>query len=103
MIKDGGCDLAKAVRVLSKRGFPSHFGVFRCNKTDDHSHSYAYASNTWLPSHDIRVSYSNSVVKLKNLNFKKNKYCNINNLFFKQINLPRNLNRIHIRIECNSG
>ena len=33
-------------------------------------------------------------VKLKNLNFKKNKYCNINNLFFKQINLPRNLNRI---------
>ena len=44
----------------------------------------------------IIVSYSNSVVKLINLNFKKNKYCNINNLFFKQINLPRNLNRIPI-------
>ena len=43
-----------------------------------------------------KVSYSNSVVKLKNLNFKKNKYCNINSLFFKQINLPRNLNRIHL-------
>ena len=37
------------------------------------------------------VSNSNSVVKL---NFKKNKYCNINNLFLKQINLPRKLNRI---------
>jgi len=43
-----------------------------------------------------KVSYSNSVVKLKNLNFKKNNYCNINKLFFKQIDLPRNLNRIRI-------
>ena len=35
-------------------------------------------------------------VKLKNLNFKKIKYCNINKIFFEQINLPRNLNRIPI-------
>ena len=41
------------------------------------------------------VSYSNSVVKLKNLNLKKIKHCNINKIFFEQINLPRNLNRIH--------
>ena len=41
-----------------------------------------------------KVSYSNSVVKLKNLNFKKIKYSNINKIFFEQINLPRNLNRI---------
>ena len=40
------------------------------------------------------VSYSNSVVKLKNLNLKKIKHCNINKIFFEQINLPRNLNRI---------
>jgi hypothetical protein len=40
------------------------------------------------------VSYSNSVVKLNNLNFKKIKHCNINKIFFEQINLPRNLNRI---------
>ncbi|MCD4812014.1 D-glycero-beta-D-manno-heptose 1-phosphate adenylyltransferase [bacterium] len=42
----------------------------------------------------LEVSYSNSVVKLKNLNLKKIKHCNINKIFFEQINLPRNLNRI---------
>ena len=34
------------------------------------------------------------MVKLKNLNLKKIKHCNINKIFFEQINLPRNLNRI---------
>jgi len=48
-----------------------------------------------LPKQDRKVSYSNSVVKLKNLNFKKIKHSNINKIFFEQINLPRNLNRIH--------
>ena len=57
---------------------------------------YETASHIESTEGEIYVSYSNSVVKLINLNFKKNKYCNINNLFFKQINLPRNLNRIQI-------
>ena len=48
------------------------------------------------PNMHVIVSYSNSVVKLKNLNFKKIKYSNINKIFFEQINLPRNLNRIHV-------
>jgi len=57
------------------------------------------ASPPVVPTRCFFVSYSNSVVKLKNLNFMKNKYCNINNLFFKQINLPRNLNRIRFFVE----
>jgi arylsulfatase A-like enzyme len=40
------------------------------------------------------VSYSNSVVKVKNSILRKIKHCNINKIFFEQINLPRNLNRI---------
>ena len=48
---------------------------------------------------DLNVSYSNSVVKLKNLNLKKIKHCNINKIFFEQINLPRNLNRIHLNLK----
>ena len=57
---------------------------------------YAGGTNVVVIDPDLAefVSYSNSMVKLKNLNFKKNKYHNINNLFFKQINLPGNLNRI---------
>lgn len=58
---------------------------------------FTYASDLSENSTDKderKVSYSNFMVKLKNLNFKKNKCCNINKLFFKQINLPWNLNRI---------
>jgi len=51
----------------------------------DHRPAVLYPALVGKYLRKMPVSYSNSVVKLKNLNFKKNKYCNINNLFLSKL------------------